>query len=170
MYTLLAFDPASVKNLGWCVAQYRREKFSIIKSNTLVFNDEDSIDSIGRLLAGAKYINSLLETYKPDIVLLENSVGHGFAPTRANLNELVGVIKYICGLNFKRSCVTISPSHWKKVVSGSGKSKSHQVKKFLSEILDINIKTLHESDAIAIVLTYCIDNFGLIWEHKIEKK
>lgn len=168
--TVFGIDPASIRNLGIAIVGFETEKKKLdIKLHTTeVFPDFESDGK--RLDYIYKIVQKIIDTYEPDVLAIELSMGFGKAFVRQNLQESVGVIKLCCARN-NVLVDEIAPKHIKLIIAGSGKASKSDMKNWIKKIVSIEKpKTEHEADAAASAVTYLVDQGLMERIHKPVEK
>ena len=162
---IAGFDPASRVNLGCAVITLdksnKNKNVNLITRFTHVFT-EDLEHKDHRLVSLETFINSFLDEYKVDLMILERSVGFGKSFVRAQLNEVSGVMK-LCALKKNVEIVEYSPGTIKKEIAGHGRASKRDIQKAVMDKFDIkkkDIGTEHECDAVAVAGTHIRKIFG----------
>jgi len=143
---ILSLDPASTKNCGWALLENKQVlevgKYTLGKPNYEILDEMYS------------QTRSLLQKYEPDVLVMEDSIGFGHAPTRKKIAENTGVIKLAC-LYLHTKYIDINTNTAAKTMIGS--IKRGQKKKKTIEYIEqmFQIKTdEHIADAILMGLYY----------------
>jgi len=102
-------------------------------------------------------ISSIIEEYRPNVLVLEKIYSHYKHPTTAILmGHARAMACLVCG-KFDIKLVNYPSTRIKKAVTGNGHASKHQVQRMVQGLL--NLKTPPEpvdiSDALAIALSYC---------------
>ena len=154
---ILGVDPASIRNLGIAIlsADTETRTMSVLLNTTVILPDFATDDE--RLHYIYCKMDEIIIQNNPSVMSIELSQGFGKSFVRKNLQECVGVIK-LCCFNNKVKVIEKAPTHIKLIVSGSGKSKKPEMKRWIKKITGIEAKkTEHEADAAASVITYLVD-------------
>ena len=151
---IMGLDPASFKNMGFCIAKDSKDLMKILKSGTIVFDvDKETKDE--RFIELEKKLEGLIKEYKIQTIAFERTQ-FGKAFVMSQIYETIGVIKLIAYKN----CLTIkeiSPMTAKKAITGNGRAKKKEIMQSVIDIFKINKKNLsseHEADAIAICFAH----------------
>ena len=103
------------------------------------------------------HMDSILKEYEVDTVIRERGFSR-FQKATQTLFKVVGVSDLTAYNNGFEEIAEIPPTTVKKYISGSGKSSKDDVlkniKTYINNIGDINIKNTDESDAIAVGIAY----------------
>ena len=146
MSKILALDPASTKNCGYAIIENQElleyGKYTLGKPN-YEFLDEVYTQT-----------RSLIMTKDPDVVVFEDSIGFGFAPTRKNITEGTGVIKLAC-IYLHKPYIQIHTSKCAKYMLGTVKkgTKKQRTREYIEQMFQIKTDE-HIADAILIGLYY----------------
>lgn len=116
-YHILGFDPPSTINLGWSCFRVCDGVASVADSGIEIIPRNDDVR--GRLLHIESFILSLFDRF-PYVraIVMERSIGGGWAPTRENLAEATGVIKLI-GAHRGVEFIAIHTGQMAKEMTGS---------------------------------------------------
>ena len=87
----------------------------------------------------------------PEHVIIESYFPHNRHGATV-IPELRGIIKLACYQN-KHDVLEIPPNTVKKYVTGNGRASKEEVRKVVNARYDLSIKSMDQSDAIAIGLT-----------------
>jgi len=146
-------DPASSKNMGYCLAQITNTSFKIRTVDTKVIEYTQNI-----YMETHYFIKKLIQDNKIDKIVLERSMGFGLSFVRNQLSELVGIVKMVAAQN-GIEVIELSPTEVKKTVTGSGKADKKIMRREISLLFgDFDIEQLseHAIDAISTAYTYFI--------------
>lgn len=143
---ILGIDPCSTKNCGYALKTDKIIKYGLYDL------EEPVIDSVYR------QTESLLCVYKPDIVVIEDSIGFGFAPTRKKITENTAAVKLACIHNgYKYQEVNTNSAAKKilgKVKRGTKKTKTIE---YVKNKYDLKVVE-HIADAILMIDYYEVIN------------
>lgn len=156
---ILGYDPGT-RNQGFSLVSFSKEdnKAELKYQDTLVIKVKDIKY---RILETYKFITSLVEEHKPDVLVVENVVMNG--EVGSDINKLTGIVYLSC---IQVKIHTYSPNAIKKIVTGYGSASkdavSFSVKKMLNLEEDYTFDSNHSSDATGIALAYLIKelNYG----------
>jgi crossover junction endodeoxyribonuclease RuvC len=153
MVKILSIDPGIV-NLGYSILDVTENEARYINSGAIKVKDELIQDKLKYIYT---FFKSHIEINEPRILVYEEPV----FMSRGNIGKLLcnalGVIQLLCS-QYNLDIVYYSAKTIKKTVTQSGNADKKQIeqsiKLILNEIVDRKFKTDHETDAIAIGLTY----------------
>ena len=156
-HQIIAFD-LSLTNSGYAVGEVEDGELTILEYGS-ISNKRFSRHSHGfRLDRIADAISELFKKYPDaDAVVKEGSFSNGFIKSTQALFKVVGVFELTTFLNGYEHFTDIAPNSVKKTVTGNGKAKKDVVAKAVKEITGIETANDDESDAIAVLLAYCVD-------------
>lgn len=137
----LALDPASTKNLGIAILEN-----NAVSTQLLILTGKNTGESLVQCYNALRII---LKETGASCVVVEQSIGFGFAPARAHLNQFVGVILLVAS-QMGLPVIELSPKHVKKVFTGNGNAKKPEVIKKARELFQLEKISEHEADAIAL--------------------
>lgn len=166
---IIGFDPASTKNLGYCLMSLSGEigELSVksLDAGTAVFDTfEDRWKSLGPLL---DVVQEVLTNEMPDYVIIEqtNSFrgGKSGAFVTGQVSHCIGVILAICS-KLKLDVNFVYPTRVKKLLTGKGKATKSEMKKSVKSNLEslgisgeIKFDSDHASDATGNILAWLKD-------------
>lgn len=173
---LLAVDP-SLNRPGFAVLEIENGEASVL-TTTIVDNHkrpkkgEEPKSTPEKLLEIGTMLYMLLKQYEPDLIVRERAVSNHYA-TASLLYRVVGALDIVAYKNGARIFEEIYPTHVKEVMTGNGGADKETVASALPYYVgERKYLTDDESDAVAIGLTYAIEN-GLMESklvYKIRKK
>jgi len=155
-FNILAIDPPTSTNLGFCVMNYQNGNFKIVESGTFeipnYFNREKSVKSI------FEFVEKIVSDYWCKVMISESSFGFGVPKIRTLLSENVGIFRLIAE-QYSIPFLTISPKHFKSNVLGSAKAGKDETIVWASKYAEkkVDLMREHEADAICIAVSYLID-------------
>jgi len=148
---IMAIDPAS-KKIGYAYFVDDR----LIKYDSLDLSKDTDINS--RYKKIYLDLSNRLLTLNPNVVVLEAQKHFLNAKTARVLNEVVGIIKICCLIEYGFCKLEeIHPKTMKKMVTGNGSASKEDVIKYIMKIYPINIKdkiTEDMADAIGLGYAY----------------
>lgn len=170
--TVIGFDPASSRNLGWSIIRYKSAKAAktakITKcvSGTFTFPVcKESWRILGPMYLA---VEEFLQREEPDLVVIEQTSAFrgpkagGFVT--GQVSYCIGVILSVCSKN-DMNVGFVYPSHVKKVLTGKGRASKVEVRKGVKTILEhlgtpepVTFDSDHASDATGNVLVWLADN------------
>lgn len=156
---ILAFDPASSRNLGTSLICFDEEtqKILSVESNTIVIVKEQKNVPWHIFCA----IDELISKTSPDVVVIEKTDLFGGIPfVRANTTKCMTSILCACGKH-DLEAVEIAPASIKKVITGSGRADKNEVLSSVHRIvsesgLSCKFDSEHSCDATAIGLCWLV--------------
>lgn len=163
-YSILGFDPASTRNIGWSVITIKKQpkKASVLKDwlcGTFVMEPVEQKWQV--LWPMFVIVNSFIENQKPDLVILEKTSQFAGGFITGQVSQCMGVIYAACG---KNNCKVefAYPTSVKKIVTGNGRAKKGDIKRSVSEFLNnhgikgVKFDSEHAADASATILYWLI--------------
>jgi len=165
-YTIVGFDPASTRNIGWSSFSLNKkpDKSSKICSwdgGTLVLPVQDEKWQV--LWPMFCRLDDFFEEHNPHLVIVEKTSSFAGGFVTGQVSQCMGVIEAVCG-KYDVAVDFVFPTSVKKAVAGHGRAKKTQVKKAVEKHLtDIGIKNIkfhsdHTADAAANVLCWLFKN------------
>jgi len=163
---ILAFDPASLRNLGWCFIETKEIK-GVVEDLRCVAGTfvAPLVDETWKVLYPMSIaVKGLFNENKPDIVIVEKTSNFAGGFITGQVSNCLGMIYTVCG-EFELKLEFVYPSRCKKLVTGNGRAKKGQIKKSVRTILekfgiqreDSNYGSEHAFDATATALAWLID-------------
>ena len=159
---LLGFDPASKRNLGWCILEIDGEKATVkCVAGTVVLPDCNDVSEVQYPLFVA--VDTMLDQQEPDFVIVEKTSQFSGSFVTGQVSHCMGSIFAACGKN-ETQVKYVSPTHVKKVITGNGRAKKAQMKKSTIEFLtklgvrETKYDSEHAYDAAASILCWLVDN------------
>jgi crossover junction endodeoxyribonuclease RuvC len=149
---ILGIDPG-FERLGIAIIQKEKgSKETLVYSNCFKTKKEESFGI--RLAQIGHEIESILETYKPDMLSIETLFLSTNKKTGMHVAEARGVVVYECAKRNMTIC-EYTPLQVKTAITGYGKSDKKQVMFMIPKILTIPtaITSDDELDAVGIALT-----------------
>lgn len=169
---LVGFDPASVRNIGWCVINIEEnEKTGQITSfkvnaGTIVFSDYDEPWQVSWPMFTA--IDSFLDKQKPNCVIVEKTSSFRGGFVTGQVSNCLGVIQAACGKQGLPMSF-VFPSHVKKIITGSGRASKAEIKKSVIKIL-ANLSKSEEKDIPKFGSEHAYDAVANVLCKLLEKK
>lgn len=155
MVLIIAFD-LSLSRSGYAVGQVDNNELTLIEVGSIKTTYRKG-DALGkRLHYIAKEIKKLYKRY-PDAkhIVKERSFSNGRITATQQIYKVVGVWELISYIQDYEEFTDIAPTTVKKQVTGNGRASKALVKERVKEITGAKPKNDDESDAIAVLLTYC---------------
>lgn len=170
--TILAVD-ASLNRPGFAVVEIKDGKSELILT-TVVDNSHPPSKKHPKKTTAEKIqeisacFHTLIKNYKPDVIVRERGFSR-HANTTQLLFRVIGALDLVAINNANMEIVEIPPKEIKLTMTGSGTADKTLVATSLSYYVgERHYITDDESDAVAVALTYAINN-GLI-KTKLVKK
>jgi len=171
-YTILGFDPASTRNIGWSVIELNKKPSKTAKirnwyGGTFVVRQLEERWQV--LWPMFLLLDAFISEKQPDLVILEKT--NQFAQKKGGfvtgqVSHCMGVMYAVCG----KHDIPIDfafPTSVKKVIAGHGRAKKKAVKQSVTKMLedngiqDIEFDSEHMADATATIL-YVLIKMGVI--------
>ncbi len=171
-YTILGFDPASIRNIGWSVIELTQKPSKTAKihnwyGGTFVLSCMEERWQV--LWPMFVLLDTFLTGKSPDLVILEKT--NQFAQKSGGfitgqVSHCMGIIYAVCG----KHNVPVEfgfPTSVKKTVAGHGRATKSMVKQATKSILeqngvdDVKFDSEHMADASATIL-HCLIQKGVI--------
>ncbi|MFN3504756.1 MAG: crossover junction endodeoxyribonuclease RuvC [Caldimicrobium sp.] len=155
---ILGVDPGLL-NLGYTLIEVKKNKFSILKANTLKSKSKDPLQKrLYHLYANFMYI---LELYKPDIIALEEPIAKANPFSTAKLFQVQAIVLLVAeeiGVPIK----IYHPSFWKSYLCGNGRATKKDVLYILKNVLTVDnfkikIQDEHTCDALALAIVCALE-------------
>ena len=148
---ILGIDPGLITT-GYGVVDVKDGGVKILEAGTIEPNTKDAFEQ--RLFKVHLHITTILQTYQPDIVVLEKIYAHYKHPATASvLGHVRGVI-CLSVAQQKIKLVEQSVKRIRKALTGNGNATKLQCQEFVKRLL--NIKSpgfkLDASDALSLAL------------------
>lgn len=166
---LIAFD-LSLTNSGYVVGEVTDGKLTVLELGSIPTTRYTKHSHGFRLKYIADELSKIYKKYpEADAVIKEGSFSNGFIRSTQIIFKVVGVWELITHLRGHDEFTDIAPSSVKKSVVGNGRAKKKEVEKVVREITGLDPSNNDESDAIAVLLSYCsneklldLDNLGAV--------
>jgi crossover junction endodeoxyribonuclease RuvC len=147
---VIGIDPG-IRRIGYAVIEVTGKKVEGVVSGSLNL----PTDAEKRISVFSKFVEGLLNTYKPYAVAVEDVFSAKNPKVAFRIGEVKGILKFLCLLK-KVKIFEYPPAEIKKRISGNGLAKKEQMRKALKFwIGDIKLPDAHSADAIAVAL-HCI--------------
>jgi crossover junction endodeoxyribonuclease RuvC len=162
---ILSFDPASTKNIGWCVIYLEGDKdggcstFELAAGTFVMPSVADYWQALWPMFLA---VDDFLNEEKPDVIIIEKTSAFAGGFITGQVSNCMGVILACCG-KYDAKVDFVFPTHVKKVVTGKGRATKNVLKKSVRSILthygmkDVKFDSEHAYDAIANILCYLCD-------------
>lgn len=142
----MALD-ASLSNTGIAIVDKHKQ---IIKLHTISTKPTASLGS--RLIEISTTIEELIKQYNIELILLEGQYMGGSLQCGFVLGNIYRIAE-----EQRLAVKTYQPTTIKKVVTGSGKAKKSDMKKYIEEIFNLKARSNeHVRDALGLVHTYFV--------------
>lgn len=153
---ILGIDPGTAI-LGWGVIEKIKSDISLKAYDAILTSKELSDEQ--RLVILFEEYNKLLETYKPDVVSIEELFFSTNVKTAMTVAQARGII-LLASAQHNVPIQSYSPSQVKKTITGDGKADKRQIQFMLTKLLPLKKAPQPDdiSDAIAIALTHAYTN------------
>ena len=161
---IVSFDPASFRNLGWAICEYKKTADGILlgcAAGTFVIeNNGDPWESLFPLQS---LVRLFLDNNKPDLVVIEKTSSFHGGFITGQVSNCIGVILSSCG-EINVDVKFTYPTHVKKVVTGKGKTTKAIIRKKVNEYLvkwgsnAIKFDSEHAADALANIVCWLLED------------
>ncbi len=149
---ILGVDTA-LRCSGFGIVDYdERGKSSIVECGFIKTPAKKPVSECLRRLAGG--IQDILDTYKPDVVVLEGTFFNKFARSAMLLGMARGAVVGVVALR-KLEIYEYAPKTAKKAVTGSGQSSKEQVAFMMSNMFKIKVDSIPLDATDALSLAVC---------------
>ncbi len=149
---VLGIDPGS-ETLGWGVIEGEKLKYGLVDFGTVKSSPRESFSK--RLLKIGEGVGAVIETFRPDVLAVEEAFYANNVKVALKLGQVRGVVLYI-GEREKLEIAEYSPRLMKQTVVGYGNAEKHQVQEMVRLLL--GLKTVPEphdaADALAIAICH----------------
>lgn len=163
-YTIIGFDPASTKNIGWSSFVLDKKPSKTAKicdwgGGTFVMPAQEEKWQV--LWPMFLMVDVFLEEHNPHLVVVEKTSSFAGGFITGQVSHCMGVILAACGKH-KIPVEFVYPTSVKKLVAGHGRATKSKMKKAVLKILtdagveDIKFHSEHTADAAASVLYWLI--------------
>lgn len=159
---ILAFDPASFRNLGWAKVTATESGVNSFAAGTFVTPDiHDVWQAYWHIY---KFVDALVAKEQPDVVVVEKTSSFSSKNSSfigGQVSQCMGVIFAVCG-HYETEVEFALPTSVKMTVAGHGKATKSQIKKsilhFVNELTGENVKysSEHAYDSVGNILYYLI--------------
>ena len=169
-YTVLALD-LSLSSSGYAVG--------IVEDGFLKVATFGHIDTKAYIKSGIGIrlnliydeISRLIAEYKPDYVVKEQSFSRNAASTQ-KIFQVVG-ITILAAYQHGLEVADIGQSTVKKQIAGNGRATKEEVAERIRQLTGVSTPVNDESDALGILIAYCIQNRGFhignIWNDETQR-
>jgi crossover junction endodeoxyribonuclease RuvC len=152
-YTRILGIDVGICNVGWSVLRINGDLW-LVDYNRIKADQFALVDKIGHI---AYNLKCLIDTYDIRAIAFEDPVFVGKGKNGPDLQKVVGVIYYLAYL-YELPVYRYTASAVKKQVTGNGKANKKDVENAVRNELklddSVKFKTDHESDAVAVALTF----------------
>lgn len=163
-YTIVGFDPASTRNIGWSLFTLSKKpsktaKISEWAGGTFVM---PVMEERWRVLWPMFLeVESFLDEHNPDLVVVEKTSSFAGGFITGQVSHCMGVLLAACG-KYKIPVEFVYPTSVKKLVAGHGRATKSKIKQATKELLiaagveDVKFHSDHTADAAASVFYWLI--------------
>jgi Holliday junction resolvasome RuvABC endonuclease subunit len=163
-YTIVGFDPASTRNIGWSSFSLSKKpsntaKISKWSGGTFVMPITEEKWQV--LWPMFESVNEFLEEQQPHLVVVEKTSSFAGGFITGQVSHCMGVILAVCG-KLSIPVEFVYPTSVKKLVAGHGRAPKGKVKKATKNLLiaagieDVKFHSDHTADAAASVFYWLI--------------
>ncbi len=163
-YTIIGFDPASTRNIGWSSFTLSKKpsktaKISEWAGGTFVMPITDEKWHV--LWPMYLVLDEFLGEQDPHLVVVEKTSSFAGGFITGQVSQCMGVLLAVCG-KYKIPVEFVFPTSVKKLVTGDGRAKKSKVKKATKKLLtdagveEIKFHSDHTADAAASVFYWLI--------------
>lgn len=146
---ILGIDPGSRKT-GFGLIQKQGQNHHHIENGTLYL--EDKVGFASRLKFLYDEICSLIKTFRPQVLAIENIFYHKNFKSSQKLGEIRGVC-LLCGALTGLEIAEYTPLEVKKAITGYGNAGKGQMQSMVRSLLNLkDIAEENASDALAVAL------------------
>lgn len=158
---LIAFD-LSLTNSGYVVGEVTDGQLTVLELGSIPTTRFTKHSHGFRLNHIAEKLEEIYEKYpNASAIIKEGSFSNGFIRSTQILFKLVGMFELVSYRNDYEGHIDIAPSSIKKKLTGNGRAKKEKVRERVVKYTGLDPSNLDESDAIAVLLSYCYDE-GLL--------
>lgn len=133
----------------------------------LIETHKDTAPAV-RLVQIHDQINTLIEKYRPDVMVIEKVFFATNAKTAIRVGQAQGVMLF-CAANRNLECMEYAPGTIKKLISGSGRANKKDMQAALRKIFGPKVRSKphkkthfdNAADALAIALTHAYHVHGV---------
>ena len=156
--TVISCDPG-LKNVGWAIMKVIDNRIYYITSGTIITESYLPIES--RISYILLELEKLINIYKPTSISVEKIFVYRNLVSVISVANVIGGIMFLA-TKYKLLYSSYSPLTIKKTATGLPKADKFQIQQILNHMFNnqLNFKTDHESDAVAIGLTTIIKHSG----------
>lgn len=153
---VLAFD-LSLTNSGYAVGKITGRDLEFLEIGSIRTTYKKGEEAGRRLHTIAQAVEKLYKKY-PDaeMIVKERSFSNGRVKATQQIFKVVGVWEMISYLAGHEEFTDIAPNSVKKEVTGNGRASKKLVAEKVKEITGIEPRNDDESDAIAVLITFCL--------------
>ncbi|MBI5306064.1 crossover junction endodeoxyribonuclease RuvC [Candidatus Wolfebacteria bacterium] len=148
---ILGIDPGSTR-VGYGLIKKEKNDLKLIKSGLLKISSKDKIQ---RLLEIESQFSKLLESNRPDLVVMEKIFFMKNLKTALEVAQSRGVLTLIVAKH-KISLLELAPSEIKTAVTGYGRADKKSVAKMVVLILKLKIEEIKGPDDITDAIATAI--------------
>jgi len=150
---IAGIDPG-LKATGYGFIEYNYRKITLFETGTIEPNQREPIHY--RIEKIYTILNSLIDEYTPDVLVLEKIYAHYKHPVTASiLGHARGAICLLCAQK-KIELVEYSVKRIRQALVGNGNATKGQTQRMVAKVLAVDSRklTLDASDALALALGY----------------
>jgi crossover junction endodeoxyribonuclease RuvC len=149
---VLGIDPGS-ETLGWGVVEGSGLKYSLIDFGTVKSSPKESFSK--RLLKIYDGVEAVINTFKPDVISVEEAFYANNVKVALKLGQVRGVV-LLSGEKNNLEISEFSPRLIKQTVVGYGNAEKHQVQEMVRLLLRLQkVPEPHDAaDALAIAICH----------------
>lgn len=148
---VLGVDPGS-HITGYGLVESDKGKIKLLEAGIIKAKDKDLLSE--RILKMYKNLEDIVDSYNPDVLVLEKIYTHGqYVTTASILGHVRGAVCLLCAQ--KKVCLAEnSVRKVRKVITGNGAATKEQTKHMVAHLLNIDPAklTVDASDALALAL------------------
>lgn len=153
---IIAFD-LSLTSSGYAVGEVSGRDLEIIEIGTIKTKYKKGEEAGRRLHTIAQAVENLYKEY-PDaeMIVKERSFSNGRVKATQQIFKVVGIWELMSYLAGHDVFTDIAPNSVKKEVTGNGRASKKLVAEKVEELTGITASNDDESDAIAVLITLCL--------------
>lgn len=162
--TILSFDPASVRNIGWSLVNIDEiQGESRISCETGTITIDKVEESWHALWPMFTLVDAILSSKSPNLIIVEKTSSFAGGFVTGQVSNCIGVILACCGKH-DLPVSFVFPTHVKKVITGNGRATKSQIKNSVKNFLlkatgeEIKFDSEHACDATANIICWLTEN------------
>lgn len=164
-FTILGIDPGT-RITGFGLINVEGSAYSALDYGCI--RPPEKLKLTDRYLIIFNGIESLIEKYSPDVIVVETQ----FVNKNVQSALKLGMARGVAIIAAKRKGLAVfeySPTHAKKAVVGNGRASKHQVQAMIQRLLNLSVAPEPEDAADALALAIChAHSKRFIDSHKME--